>query len=929
MFLLQNQGLVGSDGISPASNVILDLKKRFADLRGWDRVKAFPSLFLLFPPSDFWLGAIPFLGMVTSVGVFITGAANAGFMLLLWLFQHSLFSIGQQWCLFGWDSQLLETGFLAIWLCPFWSCSRFPLSWPTPRACVWGSRWLVFRIMVGDGLYKLRNEGLWRNLTALNYQFETQPLPTPLSWYFHQHSAWLHVTEAVVCVVISCVVPFIALVPLRPLRLFGGITVVIFQLVAALSGNNSFSNFLTIVPAVMCIDDNFLSSLFPVRTLARLAKATSGCAGQWSCPHTQGWPMNYVAYHKEVPKDDPESQGLLPGNDGKVEAKAYSSPLTKPRSCFCWYLPDFVDFVKRNRMPRGTVDSAVHHIQERWWKIVCEVAVAAAIITCAMRLSASATYAVWEVIGLFFLVLLQAAFSAFVSRTRASYLFTEIILSFATIVSFFNLFFYGPEVWSVWLLSCLIAVLSIYAYSTLRNAALVTKVHVELLLLSLIVVLSIPVVQNLLTPQQIPNANFEPFQIVNSYGPVGTVQKERYELVVQGTDETELGANTKWKNYEFECKPTNLSRRPCFAAPYHHHLDWLMVCIASRRRSAALVFPHFVQVTSSLCANNSSVTSLLRHNPFAGKEPPAHIRVLRAQFRFTSSKDHGFFSSGPWWEISKGTTQVYIEPQEVPGAQAHLRNLIEERSRRKKEDEIRLKAEEEARRKAEEETELQRRLEAEREAAAQAKRQQEEAERMRREKEFRRKQVEEQKRKEELEKAEARKKKAQEEADAEKRREEKEAAAKAEETKAKTEAALRQREREQAEILKQKIARKKAQEDAKKKESERQRLEAERLKREEVLWVAREAQRQQEEEDRKHKREAEEAMQRQEEERRRGEEETRQREEAKGKAKEEEKAQSTQEARLFREVQIIIPGGVPLREAARLSKKNNNLRKRR
>ena len=128
--------------------------------------------------------------------------------------------------------------------------------------------------------------------------------------------------------------------------------------------------------------------------------------------------------------------------------------------------------------------------------------VAAAIIACALRLSEPLTYAVWEVIGLFFLVLFQGAFSAFVARTKASYIFTEVILSFATFVSFMNLFAYGPEVWSVWLTSCLVTVMIIFSYSTLRNAALVAKLHVELLLLTLLIVFSIPVVRNLLSPHQ-------------------------------------------------------------------------------------------------------------------------------------------------------------------------------------------------------------------------------------------------------------------------------------------------------------------------------------------------------------------------------------------------------------------------------------------
>ncbi|OBS78466.1 hypothetical protein A6R68_19152 [Neotoma lepida] len=49
----------------------------------------------------------------------------------------------------GWESQLLETGFLGIFLCPLWTLSRLPKHTPTSRVVLWGFRWLIFRIMLG------------------------------------------------------------------------------------------------------------------------------------------------------------------------------------------------------------------------------------------------------------------------------------------------------------------------------------------------------------------------------------------------------------------------------------------------------------------------------------------------------------------------------------------------------------------------------------------------------------------------------------------------------------------------------------------------------------------------------------------------------------------------------------------------------------
>ena len=105
----------------------------------------------------------------------MTGAANLVVIFLLWLLYFSLVSVGQNWFSFGWESQLLETGFLAIWSVPLLRWSQFPPGLPSPWVCVWGYRWLVFRIMLGAGLIKVRGDQCWRDLTCMNYFYQTQP----------------------------------------------------------------------------------------------------------------------------------------------------------------------------------------------------------------------------------------------------------------------------------------------------------------------------------------------------------------------------------------------------------------------------------------------------------------------------------------------------------------------------------------------------------------------------------------------------------------------------------------------------------------------------------------------------------------------------------------------------------------------------------
>ena len=112
------------------------------------------------------------------------GFANALLLAVLWVLYMSIVHVGQDWYGYGWEIQLLETGFLAIFLCPLLDPRPFPRREP-PMAVIWLFRWLVFRIMLGAGLIKLRGDPAWRDLTALYYHFETQPIPNPLSRWFH------------------------------------------------------------------------------------------------------------------------------------------------------------------------------------------------------------------------------------------------------------------------------------------------------------------------------------------------------------------------------------------------------------------------------------------------------------------------------------------------------------------------------------------------------------------------------------------------------------------------------------------------------------------------------------------------------------------------------------------------------------------------
>jgi len=172
--------LIGSHGLLPVDAYLFRIRDYLGSTSaGFLRL---PSLFW-FWHSDTALLAVAWAGFALSCLV-VAGWANSLVMLALWALYMSIIHVGQDWYGYGWETQLLETGFLAVFLCPLLDARPFPRREP-PLPVLWLFRWLIFRIMLGAGLIKLRGDAAWRNLTALYYHFETQPIPGPLSRWFH------------------------------------------------------------------------------------------------------------------------------------------------------------------------------------------------------------------------------------------------------------------------------------------------------------------------------------------------------------------------------------------------------------------------------------------------------------------------------------------------------------------------------------------------------------------------------------------------------------------------------------------------------------------------------------------------------------------------------------------------------------------------
>lgn len=263
--------LIGSNGLLPLSYYLDYIRNALGS-----RTAAFvrlPSLFW-FWNSDTALLIFAWTGFILSC-VVIAGFANVPLLTVLWFIYMSFVHVGQEWYGYGWEIQLIETGFLAIFFCPLLDMRPFPKH-PPPMLIIILFRWLTFRVMLGAGLIKIRGDEIWRNGTALYYQFETQPMPGPFSRWFHflpkmllKAGVWYnHLAELVA--------PWFVFWP-RVARHIAGVVIISFQFTIFLSGNLSFLNWLTIVPALACFDDGFWSKILPGKLVqkAQLAEKNS------------------------------------------------------------------------------------------------------------------------------------------------------------------------------------------------------------------------------------------------------------------------------------------------------------------------------------------------------------------------------------------------------------------------------------------------------------------------------------------------------------------------------------------------------------------------------------------------------------------------------------------------------------------------------
>lgn len=254
--LNQFPALLGEHGLLPAPDLIRWVRSSKRASR-----MLHPTVFRYARYTDRRLSALCIAGIVVAAAL-VVGIPQLGppwipmvCFLLLWLGYMSITSVGQTFYSFGWEMLLLEAGFLAVFL---GSDTQ-----PPPTVVIVLFWWLVFRLEFGAGMIKIRGGSEWRDLTALTFHHETQPMPGPFSRQAHLLPRWFHKVEVVGNHFAQLVVPWFLFAPLFGLWIPGPVPAIIGAIAAAIviatqlwlvaTGNFAWLNWATIVLAFSAI----------------------------------------------------------------------------------------------------------------------------------------------------------------------------------------------------------------------------------------------------------------------------------------------------------------------------------------------------------------------------------------------------------------------------------------------------------------------------------------------------------------------------------------------------------------------------------------------------------------------------------------------------------------------------------------------------
>ncbi len=266
ILFFQGPSLIGENGLHPLSDIIAGLNSRGEELPLWSS----PSVFWWLASNEIILTMAVI--MILLGAILVAGYCNIIVLFILWGCQLSLVNAGSPFFAFGWETMMLEMTFLSCFFIHPWRLNLLSEKNFIPQ--YWSFFpliWLLFRLILGAGLIKIRGDHCWLDLTCMDYHYQTQPNPHPLSWFYHQAPRWFHRAEVLFTHFSELLVPFLFLGP-QKIRRVGGIIIIIFQMILMSTGNLAFINWQTLVLSLVVFDDSFFKPFVFSQTQSKIKK---------------------------------------------------------------------------------------------------------------------------------------------------------------------------------------------------------------------------------------------------------------------------------------------------------------------------------------------------------------------------------------------------------------------------------------------------------------------------------------------------------------------------------------------------------------------------------------------------------------------------------------------------------------------------------
>lgn len=273
---VQSDALFGDQGIAPVRQVVAAMHARSS-------LAEAPTL-LWFWPTPTGLTAVAWLGIAAGLALVAGVPVEGPLLLVAWAAYLSLCTVGDLFLGYQWDALLLEATFAALFVAR-WRPGPGGVGGADPPAWAWWAQgWLLFRLMFLAGWVKLASgDPTWRDLSALDVHFWTQPLPNPVSRWAHHWPHEVHAAGVVFTFVVELGLPWLMLVGRWPRAIAAaGFTALMGML--ALTGNYGFFQPLTVALCIPLLDDGLL----PARMRALVARmgpaGRSGGSGRVATP---------------------------------------------------------------------------------------------------------------------------------------------------------------------------------------------------------------------------------------------------------------------------------------------------------------------------------------------------------------------------------------------------------------------------------------------------------------------------------------------------------------------------------------------------------------------------------------------------------------------------------------------------------------------